>query len=226
MLSGKQRQIETDRLTAKGRHFKKVDFRYSVFEGSYLRDCTFDSCDFTGCRFAGTSFHGSSFVDCKFDYATFERTLITSEILENCCPPYENVKLRFARTLRVNFQQLGDAESVNRAILIELAAAREHLSKAWGSNESYYRKKYRGLLRLRAFASWLMFVILDTVWGNGESAWRLGRSAMAVLVVIALYDALAFRAHGPMTSYTEALVLSPQVFLGTASRPYPGSFLR
>ena len=39
------------RLIAKKKVFTEVDFRYSIFEACYLRDCTFDSCNFTGCRF-------------------------------------------------------------------------------------------------------------------------------------------------------------------------------
>jgi len=39
------------RLVAKGKRFTKVDFKYSIFDACYLRDCIFDSCDFTGCRF-------------------------------------------------------------------------------------------------------------------------------------------------------------------------------
>jgi uncharacterized protein YjbI with pentapeptide repeats len=132
MLVNSGRQIETDkkfdtdvsstaiqnrlfiRLIAKGKSFTKVDFRYCVFDACYLRACNFDSCDFTGCRFVGTNLHGSKFSGCKFDYATFERTLIDSAILDTECPGLENLKSRFARTLRTNFQQLGDATAVNR----------------------------------------------------------------------------------------------------------------
>ena len=49
------------RLTAKGKRFTNVDFKYSVFDSCYLRNCVFDSCDFIGCRFVGTNLHGSAF---------------------------------------------------------------------------------------------------------------------------------------------------------------------
>lgn len=92
------------RLVAKGKRFENVDFKYTIFDTCYLRNCVFESCDFTGCRFIGTNFYGASFSGCKFDYAVFERTIIDSHILEIGCPGYENLKLRFARTLRMNFQ--------------------------------------------------------------------------------------------------------------------------
>jgi uncharacterized protein YjbI with pentapeptide repeats len=95
-------------LVAKDRRFTKTNFRYSFFENSYLRDCHFDSCDFTGCRFTNTNLSGSKFSGCKFDYSYFEKTLVEPEILDTQCPGFENLKLRFARTLRTNFQQLGD----------------------------------------------------------------------------------------------------------------------
>ena len=85
-----------ERVSAKKVRFEEVDFRYSVFDGCYLRLCVLNSCDFTGCRFVGSSFHGATFEGCKFDYAVFERTLIDNHILDTCCPPYENLKLRFA----------------------------------------------------------------------------------------------------------------------------------
>jgi hypothetical protein len=164
------------RLGAKERRFTKVQFMYCIFQECYLRKCTFDSCDFTGCRFIATNLYGSHFSGCTFDYATFERTIVDIELLTTGCPRTENLTMRFARSLRTNFQQLGDWRSANAAIRIELEATGIHLLKAWRSKESYYRHKYKGLQRLRVFAEWLGFKILDLIWGNGESAWKLLRA--------------------------------------------------
>ena|ERR1700733_3357860 len=97
------------RLVAKGKTFTRVDFKYSIFDACYLRNCTFDSCDFTGCRFVGTNLYGSIFSGCKFEYCLFERTIVDDHVLDTECPGQENLKMRFARTLRMNYQQLGDA---------------------------------------------------------------------------------------------------------------------
>src|SRR5271170_1288995 len=132
------------RLVAVGRTFTKVDFRYTFFDACYLRNCRFDSCDFTGCRFANTQLPGAKFSGCKFDYATFEKTLIDTGVLDTECPGLENLKMRFARSLRTNFQQLGDADAVNKAMRVELSATEIHLKKAWQSNESYYRSQHPG----------------------------------------------------------------------------------
>lgn len=203
-----------ERLVAKKVAFKDVDFRYCIFDAAYLRNCIFDNCDFTGCRFLNCNLSGSSFNGCKFDYASFEKTYVDSDILEVGCPGPENLKLRFARSLRLNYQQLGDAKSVNRAINIELQATKDHLHKAWKSTESYYRKKYKGLDRFRIFSEWVEFKFLDLIWGNGESTWKLFRAVLVVLILIAGFHAYFYGDPNSIKSYVEALIISPQVLLG------------
>jgi uncharacterized protein YjbI with pentapeptide repeats len=210
------------RLVAKGKRFTKVDFKYSIFDTCYLRNCMFDSCDFTGCRFVATSFHGSKFSGCRFEYSTFERTLVDDDILDTECPGPDNLKMRFARTLRMNYQQLGDATSANKAIGVELQASKVHRLKAWRSNESYYRKKYSGGKRVRAFLDWVKFRSLDFIWGNGESASKLLRATVIALVAMSLIDVLAFRDRQRLDSYIQALTDAPQVFLGTLSPSHYG----
>lgn len=210
------------RSTAKKRGFANVDFRYCTFDACYFRDCNFDSCNFTGCRFVGSNFHGSKFIGCDFDYASFERTQIDSAILDNSCPAHENLKLRFARTLRVNFQALGDTASVNKAILVELDATSIHLYEAWHSNASYYRKKYAGVHRFNSFVDWLRFKTLDALWGNGERPAKLARSVAVFLVVIAIIDVGTHRDPALVASYWKALIDSPQIFLGTGPSPFSG----
>lgn len=214
------------RLIAKGRKFTKVDFKYTIFDASYLRDCQFDACDFTGCRFAGTNLTGSSFVGCKFDYSNFERTLVDNDILDSGCPGHENLKMRFSRTLRMNYQQLGDARSANKAIGVELQASAVYLRKAWQSNESYYRKKYAGWRRIKAFTDWLSFKVLDLVWGNGESALKLVRSVAAVWAFIAIVEVLMFHDSQKPSSYASAFLDAPQIFFGVLTPAhYPGWYV-
>jgi hypothetical protein len=165
---------------------------------------------------------GSAFSGCKFDYATFEKTGVDNDILSQACPGHENLKMRFARSLRMNYQQLGDAKSVNKAIAIELLATEGHLHKAWSSTESYYRRKYRGYKRLQVFTEWMAFKVLDFLWGNGESALKLLRAVVIALFLISMVDAIFFRDRNLLQSYTHALRETPQIFLGTiSSSSYP-----
>ena len=208
------------RLVAKGKTFRKVDFRYCIFDVCYLRDCVFDSCNFTGCRFVGSNLHGSKFSGCKFDYAWFERTLIDSSILDTECPGPDNLRLKFARTLRINYQQIGDAQSANKAIEVELEATQSNLYKAWRSNESYYRKRYTHWRRLKAFGEWLEFKLLDFVWGNGESPLKLLRTGGLILVTLSIVDATFFSDWRLVSSYISGLGKAPQFFFGTVAPSY------
>jgi hypothetical protein len=204
------------RLVAMAKTFTKVDFRYTFFDACYLRNCQFDSCDFTGCRFVNTQFPGAKFSGCRFDYATFEKTLIDARILDTECPAYENLKMRFARSLRTNFQQLGDADAVNTAMMVELSATEIHLKKAWQSNESYYRSHHHGALaRVLAFLEWLKFKALDLIWGNGESLSRLIRSMFVVLVLMALRDVAVDGDPARVQSYFTSFIRSLAIFFGT-----------
>lgn len=210
------------RLVAKGVTFRNVNFSYSTFEACYIRNCKFDNCDFTGCRFTNSNFHGSTFSECTFDYATFEKTDVDPYILESEAPARENLKMRFARSLRINFQQLGDADSINRAISIELSAKLAHLQKAVFSKESYYRRKYRGLIRLSHLGQLVSFRVMDFVWGNGESAAKLFRTAAIVMLAIGGADAFFFNNKGRVHDYWEGMSRAPQIFMGTlAPSTYP-----
>ncbi len=221
-LNGVKLQNKTFvRLVATKKKFTNCDFSYSQFDLAYFRNCTFDSCKFVGCRFAQSNLRGSQFVGCSFEYAEFSHSQLDAEILDIGCPGQENMQQKFARTLRVNFNQIGDAVAANKAIKIELEAARIHLYKAWNSRESYYRKKYSGIKRLQMFLEWLEFRILQTFWGNGESPLILLRSLSILILAIALGDVFFLRDPMLLRSYLGALASAPQVLLGIEQ---PASF--
>lgn len=213
------------RVSGKKILFTNVDFRYSTFESCYLRSCKFVSCNFTGCRFIGTNLRGSTFSGCDFEYAVFERTMIDADVLDSSPPPRENEKLIFARTLRTNYQALGDSDAANKAILVELDATRVHLSKAWKSPDLYYRSKYAGLERFFALLRWLRFVAGDAIWGNGERPSRLIRTAILLVVLIAAADTVFARDPTLVGDWWSALIDAPQVLLGTKQPAYPGLIL-
>lgn len=215
-----------ERLVALDIEFKNVNFSYCIFDAAYIRNCSFQDCNFTGCRFLNCNLMGSSFSGCKFDYATFDKSNIDNDILENGCPGPDNLKLKFARSLRLNYQQIGDSKSANNAIAIELQATGAHLYKAWESKESYYRNKYKGFDRLKMFGEWLEFKALDLIWGNGESVLKLCRAVIIILCIIVLHHVLNYGDPKLVSSYFEALAISPQILLGTLLPPqYSASFL-
>lgn len=217
LIDKKFLNYQFQRLVASRKNIKNCNFSYSTFDSSYLRNCTFDSCNFTGCDFIDTNFRGSVFVGCNFEYAKFTRTYVDPEILDTGCPGRENLQQIFARSLRINYQQIGDTVATNKAIRIELDATRVHLYKAWRSRESYYRKKYSGLKRGNMLLRWLSFVSLDFLWGNGESPIKLFRSLVLLTIMIAFGEVYFLRDAYVLESYTSALLQAPNVLLGIAN---------
>lgn len=214
------------RCSAKDLTFKKVNFKWSIFDACYFRNCVFDSCNFEGCRFVNSNFRGSAFEGCIFDYTNFEKTHVDPDLLSTGCPSVENLKLAFVRSLRMNFQTLGDAAAVNRAIALELEATEIHLKKSWISPESYYRKKYKGWKRWLAGGQWFSFKVMSWVWGNGESPWKLLLTTIAfmgLMVVIHLFITGITNFAG----LWESIGYVPQIFLGVESSPsgYGGGYL-
>ena len=197
-----------------------VEFNYSTFDDCYLRSCTFNSCTFVGCKFIASNFEGSQFIGGDFQYSIFRFTNITNELLVNNCPSYDNLKFKFARNLRTNFQSIGDIDGVNKAILVELESTKSTLYKAWNSNESYYRSKYKGWDRFFKFVSWLKFKIGEFVWGNGESLLKLGRAVLLTLVLISIIDTFKIGETDSIKSYLSGLTNSPQLFFSIDKPEY------
>ncbi|MDI4659745.1 MULTISPECIES: pentapeptide repeat-containing protein [Cobetia] len=202
------------RLVAKKAQFKRVDFSYTIFDSVYFKNCTFDSCNFIGCKFLNSNLSGSSFHGCDFIYSTFDKTQVDTDILKSEFNGRENLKLKFARSLRLNYQQLGDSKAVNKAMGVELQATETHLKKSWHSDEKYYRDKYKGIRRFQALLEWVNFKFLDLVWGNGESATKLVRCMVFLLIVMAMAHVFFFGDTNSISDYLQSAVISVQVFLG------------
>jgi len=215
------------RLNAKGKIFRNVSFQHCVFDSCYINNCVFDTCNFTGCKFIGSNFHQSSFPGCNFRFATFERSHFDDDILEKEPPKEENLKMHFARSLRMNFQQIGNAKAVNKAITVELEATSIYLKKSWSSQEKYYRDKYYGNLNwLVQFFKWLWFSVLHIIWGNGESILKFLRTILFLLIAIVVYDTYYNDTSATLSSIWSSIVSSPAVFLGVLSPNYlPIGFL-
>lgn len=211
------------RTAAIEKTFNNIDFKFCIFDNVYFKKCKFNSCDFTGCKFINSNLRGSSFNNCDFKYSSFDKTIVDNDILHNSAPSEENWKLDFARTLRTNYQQLGDSKSVNMAIQIELASTEEHLKNAWSSKKQYYRDKYQGFDRLKIFFEWLAHKILDYVWGNGENGWKMIRTLMVFFIVLAFIDVFIFSTK---CNLIDSIIKSPSIFFGTISpNNYPRFYL-
>ena len=120
----------------------------------------------------------------------------------------------------MNYQQIGDAKAVNKAISLELEATSIYLYKSWRSSETYYKEKYPGPVNsIAQFSKWSEFWILDFIWGNGESIVKLLRSILISVIMIAVYDT---NLHGNLLNVGflwNSFQKAPALFLGVLSPP-------
>lgn len=176
-------------VASKNTKFTNVNFSYCIFDHAYLRDGSFDNCIFLGCKFLNSNFNGSSFIKCDFRYSFFDKTFIDEDFLDNNLPKEKNLKQRLLRTIRINYQQLGDSKNVNKVMLLEIQATRGYLKDAAFSDDEYYQKKYGGFKkRTKAIFNLICFIFWDFIWGNGEKLYNLIRLFIFVLISIVIYD--------------------------------------
>lgn len=208
------------RVSAVDKVFRRVKFKFVVFDDCYFRNCKFEDCDFTGAQFRDSSFRGSIFPGSCFNYARFRHCKITPDLISRNIPGWENVALEFAQGLRVNFAQTGDVDGVNKAIKAELRATRVHLRKAAWSGETHYRNKYKGVARLAFGWKSIVFEVFEFIWGNGESLSKLFRTIALVIAACSLvYIGHDYEFE---TATTEAL----RSFLGTSTTDNVVPFLQ
>lgn len=181
-LSGKK----FSRVFAVGVAFSDVSFKQCDFSGCYFRNCRFIRCNFTGASIKESNLRGSQFEECDFRYTTWEKTIFDEHFLDTCLPSEENLARDLARSLRVNFSQIGNYDAVNKAALIEVSLTGQHLYNAAYSRQSYYRGKYKGWSRMAHAISHARWKALDLLWGNGESILRVALSGLAVVIIATL----------------------------------------
>ena len=97
-------------------------------------------------------------------------------------PRQANLRWAFARALRVSYSQLGDAQSVNKAILVERDVSRIHLFTTVGRlMTNITGANIEAMNVSKMFLRWASFSSLELVWGNGESPAKLLRSMFSIL---------------------------------------------
>ncbi len=216
-------------VASKETKFINVDFSYCIFDHNYIRGCSFDNCNFTGAKFLNTNLQGSSFISCDFRYAFFEKTIIDDDFIFNNLPHESNLRQKLLRTLRVNFQQLGDSDNVNKSIDYELEATAEYLWDAAFSSEKYYQNKYGGFKkRSISIGKLINFELWDFVWGNGEKVWKIARFLLLMLIVIVVYDVLNINLpNSDSISYAYSSFLkSFAIFFGVETpKHFTGNFI-
>lgn len=175
------------RVFAKGVAFTDVSFKQCDFANCYFRNCRFIRCDFTGATIKESNFRGAQFEGCDFRYTSWEKTILDEHFLDTCLPSEENLARDLVRSLRVNFAQIGNYDAVNKAASMEVSLTGKHLYNAAYSGQSYYRSKYKGLSRISSAIGHAQWLILDLLWGNGESILRVALSGLVVVIIAATF---------------------------------------
>lgn len=202
------------RAIAKTIIFENIDFSKTYFENSYLRDCRFIRCNFEGAKFTGCNLTGSYFEDCNFDYANFEKTFVDDEIFD-CAPKRDNLRYKFARSLKLNYASIGDYIKASKSVTIELAATKNHLKDSWLSGEEFYKLKYGGVKRrTEQFWKWFKVSLLDFIWGNGESLWRLIRLNLIIFAFLTLYHIVEKSVRNAVEILDVYLIKIPSNYFG------------
>jgi hypothetical protein len=152
--------------------FEACNFSYCIVDRGYFHGATFTNCKFVGTRFVNCNFRSVTFVRCDFSYSSFDHTyLARGEVVKNL--PYQpNIRRDLVRALRVNAVAMGDQETSNSLISLELLASTQHHWEVVKRANSYY-EKYNTVERVSSFFSYLGLRIESLIWGFGLSPSRL-----------------------------------------------------
>ncbi|WDF65467.1 pentapeptide repeat-containing protein [Flavobacterium sp. KACC 22763] len=195
--------------------FKNIDFSKTIFDNCYLKDCRFINCKFEGAKFSNSNLQGSYFRDCNFDYVTFEKTFVDYEIFE-CAPKWDNLRFRFARSLKLNYASIGDYIKASKAVTVELQATLGHLRSSWSSGDPHYSIKFGGFeKRMKQLYKWTKVHFLDFIWGNGESLRRLIRFNFIVFLALSVVEVFTSESKYGFLEFLETLFVNiPSVYFG------------
>lgn len=195
--------------------FKNIDFSKTIFDNCYLKDCRFINCKFEGSKFSNSNLQGSYFRDCNFDYVTFEKTFVDYEIFE-CAPKFDNLRFRFARSLKLNYASIGDYIKASKAVTVELQATLGHLRSSWSSGDQHYSIKFGGLeKRTKQLYKWIKVNFLDFIWGNGESFGRLIRFNFIIFFILSVVEVFTSKSKYGFLEFVETLFVNmPSVYFG------------
>jgi hypothetical protein len=75
------------------------------------------------------------------------------------------------------------------------------------------------------FLKWLNFVVMDYIWGNGESTWKLVRAALVIMLLMSIIHIFTIKDYS-LVALSKAIGYVPQIFLGVEKpHNYAGSYL-
>lgn len=177
------------RIGAKDALFERSSLTQCLFEDTYLRKARFSNVQFTGSTFRNCNLEKASFHGCDLSYCSFQATkLDRNEILGNL-PSEPNLKRDLARNLRKNFEALGDKDSADMFLDIEIEAHEQELLGIFRRNTEYYRSHYSGVDQAFAGLKYLGSKLSGLIWGYGH---RVRRLVMSYLVLSFFFGLITY----------------------------------
>jgi hypothetical protein len=174
------------RIGVKNAAFEKSSLTQCLFEDTYLRNARFSDVRLTGSTFRNCNLEKASFQGCDLRYCTFQATRLDRDEIIGNLPVEPNLKRDLARNLRKNFEALGDQESADVLLKLEIEAHELELLATFRRNTAYYQSRYNGVDQMRAGLKYFKSKFSGIIWGYGRLVHRLVASYIILSLVFAL----------------------------------------
>ncbi len=161
------------RIGAKKALFERSSLTQCLFEDTYFRNASFTDVRLTGSTFRNCNLEKAIFKGCDLRYCTFQTTRLDRDEIISNLPVEPNLKRDLARNLRKNFEALGDKDSADIFLDIEIEAHEQELLGASRRKTEYYRSHYSELDQALAGLKYLVSKLSGLVWGYGHRVRRL-----------------------------------------------------
>lgn len=174
------------RVGAKNASFKRSSLTQCLFEDAYLRNATFTDVHLTGSTFRNCNLEKANFQGCDLRYCTFQATHLDRDEVIGNLPVEPNLKRDLTRNLRKNFESIGDKESADIFLDIEIEAHEQELLGIFRRKTAYYRSHYSSMDQVFAGLKYLSSKFSGLVWGYGHRVHRLVGSYLILTFIFAL----------------------------------------
>jgi uncharacterized protein YjbI with pentapeptide repeats len=174
------------RIGTRDAAFRDCKLTQCLFEDTYLRKAHFKNVQLTGSTFRKCNLAKATLSGCDLRFCTFEATLLDREEVIGNLPSEPNLRRDLARDLRKNFESLGDKESSDVFLTLEIKAHEEELLSAFRRKTDYYRQHYSTFEQVGAGAKYVGSRLSGLMWGYGHRVGRLVTSYLVLTLILAL----------------------------------------
>lgn len=196
------------------------------FQDCYLRKAHFVNARLTGSTFRRCNLEKATFRGCDLRFCTFEATRLHRDEVIGCLPVEPNLRRDLAQNLRKNFETLGDKESADVFLGIEIQAREQEFLATFHRKTEYYRSHYSPVDQAKAGLKYIGSKVNGIVWGYGHRVRRLIASYIALTLVFALITCFAGLRYSVATdqptrtlSFWESLYQAFAETLGVGATP-------